>query len=392
MKNNVYLTKPQFDAETEKCLQCKAKPCMKACSVLCSPCDFIAAAKNGDIRAAASLIAEQNALGEVCGLICPDTFCMKACVRQNLDSAIKIPAVQAYIMRQARTNNLLIAEQGTANGKKIAVIGLGPAGIGAVAELIKRGFSVEAFEEKSVVGGALNLIPQSRLPREIIAYEWQKLLQSPLVTAHFNHKVTDYAALLRNGFDAVIVAIGEQKCRKMSIEGEENALLYTDYLQTPEKYQTNGNVAVIGGGAVAVDCAVTARENGAANVEMFVRRKIGNMRITLSEREILLKNDIDITTMTRVAKIEKDGDFLIVYTVKTQFNEDGKLIDVPNTMIARKGFKHIVYALGSSRAEDIIEDDRIIYAGDFVSGGSTAVQAVASGKEAAKKVENLCIG
>jgi len=386
MKNNMYLTKPQFDAETQKCLQCKAKPCMKACPVLCSPCDFIADAKNNDMRAAAELITKQNALGEVCGLICPDTFCMKACVRANIDSAIKIPAVQAYIMREARLSNLTKAEQGAANGKKIAVIGLGPAGIGAVAELIKRGFTVEAFEEKSVVGGALNLIPQSRLPREIIAYEWQKLSQSPLVTAHFDRKITDYAALLQSGFDAVIVTVGEQKCRKMGIEGEENALLYTDYLQIPEKYQTGGNVAIIGGGAVAVDCAVTARENGAKNVEMFVRRKIGNMRITPLERDTLLKNDVDITTMTRVAKIEKDGDFLTAYTVKTQFNEEGKLVDVPNTMVARKGFKHIIYALGSSRGEDIIEADRIIYAGDFVSGGSTAVQAIASGRDAVQKI------
>ena len=102
MKNNMYPTKPQFNAETEKCLQCKAKPCMQACPVLCSPHDFIAAAKNNDMRAAAELIAKQNVLGEVCGLICPDTFCMKACIRANIDSAIKIPAVQAYIMREAR--------------------------------------------------------------------------------------------------------------------------------------------------------------------------------------------------------------------------------------------------------------------------------------------------
>ena len=389
MKKNMYLTVLQFQAELEKCLQCKSKPCMKACPVLCSPKDFIAAAKKKDIQGAAGLISKQNVMGEVCGLICPDTFCMKACVRQNIDHSINIPAVQAYIMREARSNNVLKIEEKKANGKKIAVIGLGPAGIGAIAELVRQGFAVEAFENENMVGGALNLIPKARLPREIIAYEWQKLSLSPLVTAHFGTSIKDYKSLLNKEFDGVIVAVGEQKCRKMGIEGEENALLYTDYLRTPEKYKTNGNVAVVGGGAVAVDCAVTACDNGAENVEMFVRRKISNMRITPSERDNLLRNDVDITTMTRVTKIEKDGDFLTAYTVKTMFNDEGKLVDVPDTMIVRKGFTHIIYALGSSRGEDIGESDRVVYAGDFVSGGSTAVQAIASGKEAAQKISNL---
>ncbi|MEE6206774.1 MAG: FAD-dependent oxidoreductase [Alphaproteobacteria bacterium] len=392
MKNNMYLSKPQFDAELNKCLQCQTKPCMKACPVSCSPKDFIGAAKSNQPETAAALIDAQNVLGEVCGLICPDTFCMKACVRQNIDRSIEIPAVQAYIMRHARENNLLSVTEGVSNGKKIAVIGLGPAGIGAIAELIKRGFTVEAFEEKSVVGGALNLIPQSRLPREIINYEWQKLQQSLLLKAHLGAAVADYQSLISDGFDGVIVCNGEQKCRTMGIEGEENAVLYTDYLRVPEKYKTTGNVAIVGGGAVAVDCAVTARLGGAKNVEMFVRRKIGNMRITSQERQTLLDNDIDITTMTRIVKIVRQDDLLTAYTVKTQFNDEGKLVDVADTMIARRGFAHIVYALGSSRAEDLIESEKIIYAGDLVNGGSTAVQAVASGRDAAQKISQLLIG
>lgn len=389
----MYLTHSQFNAELDKCLQCQTKPCMKACPVLCSPKDFIKAAKSGQMEQAASLITEQNVLGEVCGLICPDAFCMKSCVRAKIDYAIKIPQVQAYIMHQARENNLLSMKEGAPNGKKIAVIGLGPSGIGAVAELIKRGFFVEAFEKENVIGGALNLIPQMRLPREIIAYEWQKLMQSSLLRAHLGTTVTDYKSLIDvAGFDGVIVCVGEQKCRTMGIEGEENAVLYTDYLRFSDKYKTTGNVAIIGGGAVAVDCAVMARLKGAQNVEMFVRRKIGNMRITQLERQTLLDNDVDITTMTRIIKIERQCDLLTVYTVKTQFNDEGKLVDVADTMIARRGFTHVVYALGSSRAEDLIESEKIMYAGDFINGGSTAVQAVASGCNVAQKISKLIIG
>ena len=81
-----YLTKPQFAAELEKCLKCPAKPCEKACPVHCSPHDFIAAAKKNDTAQAADLIARQNPLGEVCGLICPDKFCMNACLRSHIDA------------------------------------------------------------------------------------------------------------------------------------------------------------------------------------------------------------------------------------------------------------------------------------------------------------------
>ncbi len=383
----LYLNRAQFVAETEKCLQCKVKPCEKACPVKCSPHDFIAAAKAGNMAEAAALIAAQNPLGETCGLICPDKFCMRACVRQNIDAPIRIPAVQAEIMRQAREQNggapLSAAEF---NGIKIAVIGAGPSGIGATAELIKHGFAVTMFERQSTVGGALKLIPQKRLPHEIVRFEWQRLAQNPLVEAHFDTAISDYGSLLQQGFAAVIVTVGEQKSRTLGIVGEELAMDYMTYLRESEKYATGGAVAVIGGGAAAVDCALTANEQGATSVEMFVRRRLSDMRITAAERAFLLEKQVDITTMTRVTKIEKSGEALIAYTCKTRFNAEGRLEDVPHTEVARGGFAQIVLALGSVRAEEIRESENVFYAGDVVNGGSTAVEAVASGKAAAAAV------
>ena len=271
--SDLYLRKAQFAAELEKCLQCPTKPCEKACPVGCSPHDFIAAAKSGDIGAAAALIAEHNPLGETCGLICPDKFCRRACLRQHVDAAIKIPAVQAEIMRQAREKDLLkTAEATAANGKKAAIIGSGPAGLGAAAELLKHGFAVTVFEQNNRVGGALNLIPEQRLPREITAYEWQRLANDSRLEIKLNTEVTDYEDLLRQGYVAVVVAAGEQKCRTLGVTGENAAIAYTEYLKNPAKYATGGNVAVIGGGAAAVDCAITAVKQGAVHTEMFVRR------------------------------------------------------------------------------------------------------------------------
>lgn len=381
--SELYLKQPQLKAELEKCLQCPNKPCQQACPVSCSPHDFIAHAKKGNWNEAAEEILRQNPLGEVCGLICPDRFCMKACVRGNLDAPIKIPAVQAAIMQKARDTAFATTAH---NGKKIAVIGLGPAGIGAVAQALKYGFAVEAFEKEQTVGGALNLIPQERLPREVLLWEWQRISANPLLKVSFCIQVSDYNSLLNQGFTAVIVTIGEQKNRQLNVEGEEFALDYTEYLRNPQKYAVSGHVIIVGGGAAAVDCALTAHRKGAKHTEMLVRRGISNMRITSSERNSLLQAGIDITTMTRPLKIEKSSDSLAIDTIKTEFDENGKLVDVADTVIRRKNIDLIITALGSERAEEPLEEAQIIYAGDFLSGGSTAVQAIASGKKAVDSI------
>ena len=381
--SELYLKQAQLQAETEKCLQCKTKPCRQACPVYCSPCDFIAQAKKGDWKAAAAEILRQNPLGEVCGLICPDRFCMKACVRGSIDAPIKIPAVQAAIMQRARDT---VFENAPHNGKKIAVVGLGPAGIGAVAEALKHGFAVEAFEKESTIGGALNLIPQERLPREVLLWEWNRISSNPLLKVNFLSELHDYKCLIKQKYDAVIVAVGEQKVRRLNIQGEEFAVDYVEYLRNPQKYAVSGHAVIVGGGAAAVDCALTAHRNGAKHTEMLVRRGISNMRITAAERDSLLEAGIDITAMTRPLKIEKSAESLIIDTIKTEFNEQGRLVDVTDTQIRRKNIDLIITALGSEHAEEPAEESKIIYAGDFVNGGSTAVQAVASGKKAVDSI------
>lgn len=383
--NRRVLKPAQLKIELEKCLHCAAKPCLKACPVHCSPCDFIAAAKNGEWQKAAELIEGQNPLAQSCGLICPDKFCQKACVRANLDKAIKIPAVQAAIMQKARNENMPLANVPNPNGLRVAVIGSGPAGIGAAAVLLRQGFCVTIFEKSNQIGGALNLIPAERLPREVIAADWKRIAANPNLTVKLNTLADDYETLLEQGFKAVIVAVGEQTRRMLNIVGEELSVSYVEYLSNPQKYQTNGNVAVVGGGEVALDCALTAKRLGGM-VEMFVRRGLSNMRMGLDDYADLISNDINVTTMTRVAKIEKQKENLLTaYTIKTRFNADGKLDDIPNTQTARPDFSLIILALGSSCRENKIDNPRVIYAGDCVNGGSTAVEAVASGKAAAQK-------
>ena len=384
--NKRVLKAAQRKTELEKCLHCAAKPCQKACPVHCSPCDFIAAAKAGNWQKAAELIERQNPLAQTCGLICPDKFCQKACVRANLDKAIKIPAVQAAIMQKARAAGEFSFLPVKSNSKKIAVIGSGPAGIGAAYELLAQGFSVTVFEKNGTIGGALNLIPSERLPRDVISADWQKFAKNSNFELKLNTPITDYAVLLTQGFAAVIAAVGEQTCRNLGISGEEFSISYTDYLREPEKFAVSGNVAVVGGGEVALDCALTAKRQG-GNVEMFVRRRLSDMRMGLDDYAELIDNEINITTMTRVSKIQKqDENHLTAYTVKTRFNAAGKLEDIPHTETPRPDFSLIILALGSSCKEEKTDNPLIVYAGDCATGGSTAVEATASGKAAAQKL------
>ena len=356
---------------------------MTACPVKCNPQEFIQLAKKGDYQAAVKSIADANPMGQACGLICPDKFCMKACTRKNIDFPINIPKVQASIMNLHHNLSDKLPEA-RANGHKIAVIGAGPAGIAASSQLLKHGFNVVIFEAANRVGGALNLIPSNRLPGEVIEKEWSFIKQNPLLQIRFNTKITDFTRLFEQGFEKIIVASGEPDSINLQVEGENLTTSYTDYLRSPEKYVTDGNVAVIGGGAVASDCALTAKNNGAQNVEMFIRRRVSDMRVTFEERRTLLENDIDLTTMTKIKKIKTDNGLLTIHTCKNQF-VDGKLTEIEGTTIERPGFSLVIKAIGSS-APHFEDTDNIIYAGDCKTGGSTIVEALASGKSAAEKI------
>ncbi len=379
-----YLKPIQLKTELEKCLHCATKPCMKACPVHCSPCDFIFAAKSGDWQKAAQLIQRQNPLAQSCGLICPAKFCMKACVRANMDMPIKIPAVQAAIMQKAENCHFASEDNLVCSDKKVAVIGAGPAGFGVASHLLAQGYGVTLFEMKNKIGGALNLIPAYRLPQEVIEADWKRLSQNSKLELRLNTCVQDYATLLKQGFSGVIVAVGEQQSRSLGIDGESFCVSYVNYLDNPEKYQTNGNIAVVGGGEVALDCALTAKHQG-GNVEMFVRRRLSDMRMEKDDYADLVENEINVTTMTRVSRVERQKNGLLnVFTIKTQFNSENRLEDVLNSEISRPNFSLVVLALGSRCAETFMDNNFVQYAGDCVNGGSTAVEAVASGKKAAQ--------
>ena len=384
MNNKLYLNKPQFEAELERCLNCASKPCMSACPVNCSPQEFIQHAKKGEYKEAVASICKNNPMGHTCGLICPDQFCMKACLRGKIDFPINIPLVQATLINKYREDMVDGNKQPT-NGKKIAIVGAGPAGMAAAWKLIKLGYAVKLFEKSDKVGGALNLIPDYRLPHKVIEDDWQYINRIGKAEIVFNSQIDNPLELLEVGFDGVIMAIGEQNIIDLGVDGEENVVPYADYLKNPDKFAGAKRVGIIGGGNVAADCAMTAKNLGANMVTVFVRRKIFDMKVTKKEMEELLNRQIDLMTTTRVCKVEKNAEKLDIYTCSTQPGERG-YEDLPDSVVKRRGFDLIIKAIGS-RAEKPIEHANIIYAGDCKIGGSTIVEAVASGVDAAKMLD-----
>lgn len=391
------MTMRQLQAELLRCEYCEEKPCKEACPVNCSPFDFIMAAREGnssDIKRAAAEIMHSNPLGGVCGMVCPDTLCMAACTHKKFDGAINIPRVQATLVEMAK-NQGGIPKFSTAapNGMKVAVVGGGPAGLGAAAALAQMGYAVDIYESRDQLGGMMNLIPDQRLQKKVVETDVDFLLSLGAITAKTGTTVTDPKQLLTQGYQAVCVTVGLWKPIELGIENENLTIKMADLLSSPQKYSFEGRVAVIGGGATAVDCAITAKECGARHVELFMLEKLAEMPLTARERQDLIDYDIEVSGRVRVSRVRKDGGKVAgIETIKVQL-PDGQpfspvnVRDVSGTENARTDFNAVVISIGMRSTLSREQVDGIFYAGDMLTGPKTVVQAVASGKNSALEID-----
>ncbi len=392
------MTLAQLQTELFRCEFCEEKPCKEACPVNCSPADFIMAAREGntsDFRRSAAEIMHANPLGGICGMVCPDTLCMAACTRKKFDGPINIPLVQATIVDKAkRDGGLQDFSKPNLNGKKVAVVGGGPAGLGAAAVLGQMGYTVNIFESLSHLGGMVNLIPKERLDLKTIESDIEFLLSLGNISAKMGTKIEDPKSLLKEGYDAVCVSVGLWKPIELGIENEKLGIKMVDLLSNPSAHQFEGRVAVIGGGATALDCAITARKCGAAHVEVFMLEKLAEMPLTSKERKELLDYDIEVNGRSRVSKILADGDKVSgLETLKVELPEGthfspANIRDIAGTTTTLNGFNAVVVAIGMrgtlARGEQV---KGLFYAGDFLTGPKTVVEATASGKNTALEID-----
>jgi NADPH-dependent glutamate synthase beta subunit-like oxidoreductase/dihydroorotate dehydrogenase len=400
--NPLIMSNAQLQAELWRCEFCEEKPCREACPVNCSPADFIMAARVGnpsDIRRSAGEIMHANPLGGVCGMVCPDTLCMAACTRVKFDGAINIPLVQATLVELAKgLGGIPEFSKPKLNGRKVAVVGGGPAGLGAAAVLAQLGYSVDIFEGRNRLGGMMHLIPDHRLNKKVIESDIQFLLSLGNITAKTNTRVEDPQELFKLGYEAICVTAGLWKPIELGIQNEDLAVKMVDLLAKPYAHKFVGRVAVIGGGATALDCAITAKGCGAKHVELFMLEKLSEMPLTAKERKELLKFDIEVNGRIRISKLIKSGKKVSgLETIKVELPEGkpfslANIRDIPGTEGMRADFSAVIIAIGMRAGLPRQQVDGIFYAGDMSAGPTTVVQAVASGKNAALEIDAYLAG
>lgn len=396
------LTDAQLRAEVERCLGCETRPCRGGCPVHCSPGDFIQAVRGGepeDFRRAAAMVMGSNPLGGICGMVCPDTHCMAACARAALDAPIDIPAVQATIVARARELGVMpsFPVPVAPSGRRVAVIGGGPAGLGAAATLAQNGHVVTLFEPGRE-GGMAATIPDFRLTREMLAADLA-FVRSLGDVRPVRERVEDPWRLLEEGYDAVVVATGRGRSLALGVPGEEAAVVGLELLAEPARFDLVGRrVAVVGGGAVAADCALVALGAGAAAAELVALETPAELPLTDAERSALRAAGAELSGRTRVtAVLVEGGQVRGIETVRVRLPggvpfHPSAMEDVPGSDQRRPDVEVVVVAIGSVPAGAAEAGGRVVVAGDAVNGPTSVVEAVAAGTNAALEVEALLAG
>lgn len=278
-------TREEALEEARRCLQCKKVPCDEACPLHCCPAEYISFIEEGDFDSALAQILEYNPFAATCGRVCVH-YCEEKCVVGKKGTALAI----ASLKRAAADHGQATVSAGNPTGKKVAVVGAGPAGLTVAWECAKAGHEVTVFEATSSSGGMLWAgIPSYRLPREALQQDVQRILDlgvelrldSPMRS---EQQVTD----LLEEYDAVFIGIGAWEPRWMGIEGEDlqgvvHAIDFLREANLGKEVKVGNKTAVIGGGNVAMDAVRTARRLGA---EAFIVYRRAREQMPADEAEI----------------------------------------------------------------------------------------------------------
>ena len=317
--------------EASRCLQCPTKPCMQGCPVAINIPGFLAKAADGDFAGALDIIKETSLLPAVCGRVCPQEkqcqkFCTMGKLLKDVDKAVAIGRVERFCADLARETG---AEKPVAcapkTGKKVAVIGSGPASITCAADCAKAGHDVTVFEAFHRCGGVLVYgIPEFRLPKAIVRHEIEAVKQLGVkIENNFvigrTRKLKDL--IEKDGFDAVFVGTGAGLPKFMNIEGENlngvfsaneyltRANLMKAYLEgsadTP--FWHGKKVAVLGGGNVAMDASRMALRLGAEKVYLVYRRSEAEMPARKEEVEHAKEEGVEFHMLENAKRVLNDG-------------------------------------------------------------------------------------
>ena len=404
------------------CLNCIVKPCSKnGCPLSNDIPTFIKLTKEGKLEQAYQTLLKTTALGSVCGRICPhQKQCQGSCVRGIKGEPVSIGELEAYVFDTALKNDYdkNIPIETTLKGKKVAIIGGGPAGLTASSFLARKGATVTIYEKYGELGGILSHgIPDFRLPREVLHTAIQSILNLGIEVKYHQELGKDIQlATLQKQYDAVFLAFGANIPRKMNIQGEDlegvfggNTLLelanHPDY--------TNKQVAVIGGGNVAMDCARTIKRLGAKKVVVIYRRSELEMPAEVKEISEAKQEGIQFLFQTNITKILGNKKVEKIECIKTKLiQKEGETrkvpVDIENSNY-EMDMDYVVMAVGSKVNTNLLESQNLpntkknylqvneqkniegtnIFAGgDLIGSVQTVAWAARDGREVANQIEN----
>lgn len=310
------LTAKEVEDESNRCLYCYDAPCIKACPTSINIPSFIKKIATGNIKGSARVIMEANPVGASCARVCPtEELCEGACVLNETSLPIMIGNLQRHATNWAIHNNAQLFKAGTKNGKSVAVIGGGPAGLSSARELARLGFEVTIFEARDKAGG-LNThgIVSFRLPQNISMWEVDQV-KSLGVQIRTNTVVGRdiQPAEILSGYDAVVLAVGMASVPLLELEGEQasgvlDAIEFVEKTKTPpmDSHLVGKKVVIIGAGNTAIDAATCSVRLGAANVKMLYRRTEAEMTAYEFEYEFAKQEGVEFRWLTQPVKIIND--------------------------------------------------------------------------------------
>ncbi|MHB1015557.1 MAG: FAD-dependent oxidoreductase [Desulfurivibrionaceae bacterium] len=415
--------------EAERCLQCKKPKCREGCPVHNDIPGFIKLLREGKIEEAYWLDRQTNSLPAICSRVCPHEFqCEGHCIRGKKGEPVAIGMLERYIVDWMVANNKnLLQPCALPKGKKVAIVGSGPAGMSAAFYLAHEGYHCTIFESLPVFGGMLAVgIPAYRLPRQIIAAECEALKSCGVTMVHGVTIGRDKTLrdLREEGFAAVFLGPGAHRSRKLGVEGEDlqGVVHGVDYLRRVnigETLNLEKNVVVVGGGNVAIDCARTALRTGSDNVFILYRRSKAEMPASQAEIHHLEEEGVRIEMLAAPVAIHgENGRLRKIECIRMELgacDASGRCRPVPkegsNFMLdadaiipaisqdvdvtAGSGLDLTLSRWGTYVVDEVTmqtSEEWIFAAGDAVLGPQTVAKAVYQAKEAAESIKRYLEG